>query len=259
MQAIGVFDSGVGGLTVLRALKARWPAENFIYLADTARLPYGNKSLSTVHNYVGQCLKFFKAYDLKAVVVACNTASAAIIEKPIASEVPVFNVIEPGARKAVEASGTGRVGILATRATVHAEAYPHAILRLKPDAEVFQQACPLWVPLVEEGWIDDPVTNIIVYRYVSAILKNNLDTLIMGCTHYPVLREAIAKAAGNSIALVDSSQGLVEDLKSRIEMNEEATTGTVKILATDFSPRLEETARLILRGTTFDSIEPVDL
>lgn len=259
MASIGVFDSGVGGLTVLRALKARWPAENYIYLADTARLPYGNKSLHTVHNYVEQCLKFFEPYDLKAVVVACNTASAAIIEQPITYRVPVFNVIEPGARKAVEASSLGRIGILATRATVHAEAYPHQIKKLTPDAEVFQQACPLWVPLVEEGWIDDPVTNIIVYRYISAILKHNVDTLIMGCTHYPVLREAIAKAAGNAITLVDSSVGLSEDLKERIEMNEDKSMGKVQILATDFSPRLEETARLLLRGTPFDSIEPVDL
>lgn len=259
MASIGVFDSGVGGLTVLRALKARWPAENYIYLADTARLPYGNKSLHTVHNYVEQCLKFFKSYDLKAVVVACNTASAAIIEQPIQSDLPVFNVIAPGARKALEASASGRIGILATRATVHAEAYPHALRRLRANVEVFQQACALWVPLVEEGWVDDPVTNIIVYRYVSTILKNNIDTLIMGCTHYPVLREAIAKAAGPAIQLVDSSQGLIEDLQAKIPMNEDKAMGKLQILATDFSPRLEETARLLLRGTPFDSIEPVDL
>jgi glutamate racemase len=259
MASIGVFDSGVGGLTVLRALKARWPAENFIYLADTARLPYGNKSLHTVHNYVGQCLKFFKAYDLKAVVVACNTASAAIIEQPVKSELPVFNVIGPGARKALEVSASGRIGVLATRATVHAEAYPHALRRLKDDVQVFQQPCPLWVPLVEEGWIDDPVTNIIVDRYVSAIMRHQVDTLIMGCTHYPVLREAIAKACGPAISLVDSSQGLIEDLSKEISMIEGAGAGKLQILATDFSPRLEETARLLLRGTPFDSIEPVDL
>ena len=260
MAAIGVFDSGVGGLTVLRELKARWPNENYIYLADTARLPYGNKSLHTVHNYVEQCLKFFKSYDLKAVVVACNTASAAIIEQPIKSEIPVFNVIEPGARKALEASASGRIGVLATRATVFAEAYPHAIRKLRPDGvEVFQQACPLWVPLVEEGWIDDPVTNIIVYRYISSILKNNVDTLIMGCTHYPVLRASIAKAAGKSVQLVDSALGLTEDLASQIEMTDGPGPGKVQILATDFSPRLEETARLLLRGPPFDSIEPVDL
>lgn len=256
---IGVFDSGVGGLTVLRALKERWPAEHFLYLADTARLPYGNKSLHTVHNYVGQNLRFLKQYPLKAVVVACNTASAAIIESPIHFDVPVFNVIEPGARKAVENSTTGKIGVLATRATVHAEAYPHAIRRVKSDAEIFQQACPLWVSLVEEGWIDDPVTNLIVYRYVTSVLRHQVDTLIMGCTHFPVLKASIARAAGPAVQLVDSSQGLIEDLQARVVMADGEGPGKIQILATDFSPRLEETIRLLLMGSTYDSIEPVDL
>lgn len=258
MSAIGVFDSGVGGLTVLRALKERWPNENFIYLADTARLPYGNKSLSTVHSYVEQCLALLKKYPIKAVVIACNTASAAMIEQPVPFDLPVFNVIEPGARKALELSATKRIGILATRATVHAEAYPHALKRVSAEGEYFQQACPLFVPLVEEGWVDDPVTNIIVYRYISAILKNNIDTLIMGCTHYPVLRKAIAKAAGPAVQLVDSSLGLMEDLEAKIPVGIDGQ-GKTQILCTDFSPRLEETARLLLAGMPFESIEPVDL
>lgn len=256
---IGVFDSGVGGLTVLRALRERWPAEDFLYLADTARLPYGSKSLATIHNYVEQNLKFLKQYPLKAVVVACNTASTAIIEAPIQFSVPVFNVVEPGARKAVEASTGRRIGVLGTRATVYSEAYPKAIRKLAPDAEVFQQPCPLWVPLVEEGWVDDPVTNLIVYRYIAAIARHQVDTLIMGCTHYPVLAASIRKAAGNGIQLVDSSQGLIEDMPKQIQMKENGEPGKTAILCTDFSPRLEETIRALLAGQTIESIETVDI
>jgi glutamate racemase len=256
---IGVFDSGVGGLTVLRALREKWPAEDFLYLADTARLPYGSKSLSTIHNYVDQNLKFLKAYPLKAVVVACNTASTAIIESPIPFSVPVFNVVEPGARKAVEASSGRRIGVLGTRATVFSEAYVRAIHRIAPEAEVFQQPCPLFVPLVEEGWIDDPVTNLIVYRYVAAISRHQVDTLILGCTHYPVLEAAIRKAAGAGVALVDSSHGLIEDMPKQIAMKESGAPGKTAILCTDFSPRLEETIRSLLAGQAIESIETVDI
>ena len=257
MPAIGVFDSGVGGLTVLNALKARWPGEEFIYLADTARLPYGSKSLHTISLYVEQCIQFLRQFDLKAVVVACNSASTALLEKPMKSDVPIFNVVEPGARKAVEVSPSGRIGVLGTRATVYSEAYPRAIHKLKPSADVFQQPCPLFVPLVEEGWLDDPVTNLIVYRYVTTVTRQQVDTLIMGCTHYPALRKAIEKAAGGGVQLVDSAQGLIEDLAP---LNlKEAGTGKLQILCTDFSPRLEETIRMLLEGNHIDSIETVDI
>lgn len=256
---IGVFDSGVGGLTVLRALREKWPAEDFLYLADTARLPYGSKSLSTIHNYVDQNLKFLKQYPLKAVVIACNTASTAIIESPIPFSVPIFNVVEPGARKAVETSSGKRIGVLGTRATVFSEAYPRAIRKIAADAEVFQQPCPLFVPLVEEGWVDDPVTNLIVYRYVAAINRHNVDTMILGCTHYPVLAASIRKAAGPGVELVDSSLGLIEDMPTKISINAGPGSGKTAILCTDFSPRLEETIRALLSGQTIESIETVDI
>jgi glutamate racemase len=258
MPAIGVFDSGVGGMTVLKALRERWPAENFLYLADTARLPYGNKSLHTVHSYLEQCLAFLRKHPLKAVVVACNTASTALLDQAVPFDVPLFNVVQPGARKAVDLSESKRIGVLGTRATVFSGAYVKAIREISPEAEVFQQACPLFVPLVEEGWIDDPVTNLIVYRYVSRVLRHQVDTLIFGCTHYPVLTAAIRKAAGNSIQLVDSSLGLLEDL-GRLDLKKEGPRGRMRIICTDFSPRLEETAHLILGDGQFDSIEAVDL
>jgi glutamate racemase len=239
-------------------LRERWPGENFIYLADTARLPYGNKSLHTIHNYVEQCLKVLREYQPKAVVVACNSASTAILEQPVKFDVPVFNVVEPGARKALDVSVSKRIGVLGTRATVYSEAYLKAIRKLDASAQVYQQPCPLWVPLVEEGWTDDPVTNLIVYRYASTIVKNNIDTLILGCTHFPVLKDSIKKAVGPAIQLVDSSQGLIEDL-SAIEMNGAPDGGSLKILCTDFSPRLEETIRMLLKGAAFDSLETIDL
>jgi glutamate racemase len=258
--AIGVFDSGVGGLTVLRALKERWPSEKFIYLADTARLPYGSKSSTTISHYVEQCVAFLRRYDLKSIVVACNSASTALLERPLQSDVPIFNVVEPGARKAVQTSVSGRIGVLGTRATVYSEAYPRAIRKLKSESEVFQQPCPLFVPLVEEGWFDDPITSLIVFRYVSTVIQYKVDTLIMGCTHYPVLKAAIHKAAGPGVSLVDSSHGLIEDL-SLLSLKDGGSEddGRIDVLCTDFSPRLEETIRLMMGGHRIDSIETVDI
>ncbi|MGE4130503.1 MAG: glutamate racemase [Bdellovibrionales bacterium] len=257
MSKIAVFDSGVGGLTVLRALRKKWPGENFLYLADTARLPYGNKSLGTIQKYVDQNIRFLETYSPKAIVVACNSASTALLNTTKKYNLPVFNVIEPGARQAVAKSENGRIGVLATRTTVHSEAYPKAIRKLKPETEIFQQACPLWVPLVEEGWIEDPVTNLIVYRYASRIFQQNVDTVVLGCTHFPVLIPAILKAVQYPVHLIDSSLGLIEDLAA-IDPNTAPSGGRLDILSTDFSPRLEETIRLLL-GEPFDSLELVDL
>jgi len=260
MDAIGVFDSGVGGLTVLNALKRRWPGENFIYLADTARLPYGSKSLHTIHNYCEQNVRFLEKYKVKAVVVACNSASTAILDAPLKSSIPILNVVEPGARKAVEVSARKHIGVLGTRATVLSEAYPRAIFKLAPDAQVIQQPCPLWVPLVEEGWIDDPITNLIVFRYINSMARAGIDTLILGCTHYPVLKKAIQKAIGTEIQLIDSSMGLIEDLeKLEICREDSGFDGKVQMLCTDFSPRLEDTFRLLLGDIHYESIETIDL
>ena len=260
MMSIGVFDSGVGGLTVLMALKARWPAENFVYLADTARLPYGSKSPQTIRSYSEQNIDCLLKYGIKAVVIACNSASTAILDHPIQCPVPVLNVVTPGARKAVEVSTQKRIGVLGTRATVNSEAYVSSIRKIAPEALIYQQACPLFVPLVEEGWVDDPITNLIVYRYVSAIVKNHVDTLILGCTHYPVLKNAIVKVVGSEVTLVDSSLGLIEDLEQLQICNEARTnTGHIQILCTDFSPRLEETFKLLLADVRYDSLELIDL
>jgi glutamate racemase len=260
MDAIGVFDSGVGGLTVLNALKRRWPGENFIYLADTARLPYGSKSLHSIHQYCEQNVRFLEKYRVKAVVVACNSASTAILESPLKTSLPILNVVAPGARKAVEVSKSKRIGVLGTRATVRSEAYAHSIRKLAPEAHVVQQACPLWVPLVEEGWIDDPITNLIVFRYINSLAREQVDTLILGCTHYPALKKSIQKAVGAGIELVDSSMGLIEDLEKLKICNEDSSSvGRVQMLCTDFSQRLEETFKLLLGDICYDSLETIDL
>jgi glutamate racemase len=262
---IAVFDSGVGGLTVLTALKKRWPTQDFIYLADTARLPYGSKSLHTIRQYVEQNIRFLTSeFKPRAVVIACNSASTAILESPVAASVPVFNVVEPGARKAVESTKSQRIGVLGTRATVFSEAYPKAIRKLNPSVEVFQQPCPLWVPLVEEGWIDDPVTNLIVFRYANAIAQKKIDTLILGCTHYPYLKPVLAKALGPKVRLIDSAEETAIET-TRILATEglranPGVKGRLEFYASDAPERFARLARRMLgRTVTKVHLHPFDV
>jgi glutamate racemase len=211
MDSIGVFDSGVGGLTVVAALRRRLPAESILYLGDTARLPYGSKSPETVTRYTRRNIEFLVERGVKAVVVACNTASALALEHiELAGGMPLWGVIEPGARRAAEVS-RGRVGVIATEATVRSDAYPRALRRLRPDLAVVSRACPLFVPLVEEGWHeDDEVTTRIAERYLAPLLKAGIDTLVLGCTHYPLLKTVLARVAGPAVTLVDSAEAVAE-------------------------------------------------
>jgi glutamate racemase len=208
IDAIGVFDSGVGGLTVVSALRRRLPRESILYLGDTARLPYGSKSPDTVTRYTRKNIDFLTDRGVKAVVVACNTASALALPN-LDPQVPTWGVIEPGARKAAEVS-RGRVGVIATEATVRSDAYPKALRRLRPDLEILSRACPLFVPLVEEGWHDDPVTEEVARRYLEPILEAGVDTLVLGCTHYPLLKPVLGRVAGPDVALVDSAEAVAE-------------------------------------------------
>lgn len=208
MDAIGVFDSGVGGLTVAAALRRRLPRESILYLGDTARLPYGSKSPDTVTRYTRRNIEFLTERGVKAVVVACNTASALALPH-LDPHVPTWGVIEPGARKAAEVS-RGRVGVIATEATVLSDAYPRALRALRPDLEILSQACPLFVPLVEEGWLDDPVTEQVAERYLRPLLDAGVDTLVLGCTHYPLLKSVLRRAVGPDVMLVDSAEAVAE-------------------------------------------------
>ena len=203
---IGVFDSGVGGLTVVSALMRRLPGESILYLGDTARLPYGDKSPRTVARYTRRNLDFLTARGVKAAVVACNTASAIALEE-LDYAVPIWGVIEPGAATAVAAS-RGRVGVIATEATIRSDAYGCAIRRLDPDLEVLSRSCPLFVPLVEEGWHDDPISQQIAERYLAPLLEAGIDTLVLGCTHYPMLKPVLRRVAGPAVHLVDSAEAM---------------------------------------------------
>ncbi len=208
LDAIGVFDSGVGGLTVVSALRRRLPGESILYLGDTARLPYGSKSPETVSRYTRRNIEFLVERGVKAVVVACNTASALALPH-LETPVPTWGVIEPGARRAAEVS-RGRVGVIATEATVRSDAYPSALRALRRDLAILSQPCPLFVPLVEEGWHDDPVTEAVAARYLKPLLDAGIDTLVLGCTHYPMLFPVLQRVAGPEVTLVDSAGAVAE-------------------------------------------------
>jgi glutamate racemase len=255
---IGVFDSGVGGITVLRALTEKWPGEKFLYLADTARLPYGAKSSDTIEQYFIQNLKFLLKEGVKAVVVACNSASSVLMKKKIPSPVPIFNVIHPGARLAAAATRTGHIGVVGTRATMLSEAYVQAIKELSPEANVYQQACPLLVPLVEENWVDDPLTNMVIYRYMQTLLKHPIDTLVLGCTHYPVLKKAFKNVVGASVELVDSPMGIIAELDGAFDLATEGD-GQIDVACTDLTPHLENLFASMLLPRKANSIRLVDL
>jgi glutamate racemase len=240
---IGVFDSGVGGLTVVSALMAHLPGESILYLGDTARLPYGTKSPATVARYTRRNIDFLRSRGVKGVVVACNTASALGLEG-LDLPLPVWGVIEPGAETAVAATG-GRVGVLATESTIASDAYGRAIRRWRPGTEVLSQACPLFVPLVEEGWSDDPVTRTVAERYLAPLLEARVDTLVLGCTHYPRLAPVLRAVVGENIALVDSAECVARQVKAGLaEIHGLATDEAPQhhFCVTDLSPRFQRIA-----------------
>ena len=212
--AIGVFDSGVGGLTVLKALMERLPLESTVYLGDTARVPYGTKSGEVVTRYSLANAQALLEYDIKALVVACNTASAVALPALEAQlPIPVIGVIVPGALAAAKATKTGRVAVIGTPGTIASGAYQAALAEASPTMEVHTRACPLFVPLAEEGWIDGPVPELVAQKYLGGdFLSGDVDTLVLGCTHYPLLAEIIQKVVGPKITLVDSAKATAEKL-----------------------------------------------
>ncbi len=263
-RPIGVFDSGLGGLTVLKTLLREFPAENFVYIGDTARLPYGSKSADTIQKYVEQLGHALIKQKVKALVVACNSASSVVLNRKEFEGLPLYNVIEPGAEEALKKSQALRIGVIGTRATIHQAAYPATLKKLNSDVEVFQQACPLLVPLVEEGLEEDPITNLITYRYLSPILQQNIDTLILGCTHYPIMTPAIRKVTGNHIHLVDSAQAIARvmstDFESgRLIKNKSAKREFLKIFATDVTSGFQSQTERILYPERQTTLEWIDI
>ncbi|MDE2490435.1 MAG: glutamate racemase [Elusimicrobia bacterium] len=204
---IGVFDSGLGGLTVLKALARRMPEESLVYFGDTAHVPYGTKSPEAIARYSTQVARFLAGRGIKLLVVACNTSSAwALPAIRRAAKVPVIGVVEPGARAALAAAPSGRVGVIGTEATVASRAYPKALARLKRGVRVESRACPLFVPLVEEGWWSGPVAAAVARRYAAPLRKAGVKAVILGCTHYPYLKGVLARALGRGVRLIDSAE-----------------------------------------------------
>ncbi len=263
-RPIGVFDSGVGGLTVLRALAAALPDEEFVYLGDTARLPYGTKSPATVVRYALQAADELVRRGIKCLVVACNTASAAAL--PAMREryraMPVIGVIEPGAAAACAASASGRIAVLATEGTVRGGAYQQAIARLRPAARVTALACPLFVALAEEGWVDGAVAEAAVARYLAPLRADAAgvpDTLVLGCTHFPALRGVIAAGAGPGVAIVDSADTTARATATGLEalgLRRAGARGRCTFLATDGAERFARVGASFL-GQPIDAADVV--
>lgn len=212
---IGVFDSGVGGLTVAREIMRQIPQERIVYFGDTARVPYGSKSTDTLIRYTRQIIRFLKTRGVKAIVVACNTASAVALEAVKDElDIPIIGVVRPGAKVAVEATKNHRIGIIGTETTVNSKMYVKLIQELEPKAEVIGKACPLFVPLVEEGWTKDPVTEEVARRYLADLQKSGIDTLILGCTHYPLLRHMVGDIMGEGVTLVNPAYETALELRA---------------------------------------------
>src|SRR2546423_15593768 len=238
MKPIGVFDSGIGGLTVVRALRELLPNEDIFYLGDTARVPYGNKSAETVERYSLELARMLMAEDAKLIVVACNTVSSVAIPKLRAKiSVPVIGVIEPGANAAIATSRNRHIGVIGTRATIRSGAYENALRALNVHVRVSSRACPLLVPLIEEGLLDDKLTDQAIARYLDPIIADGIDTLVLGCTHYPLLVGAIARALGPGVQLVDSARNCadaVQQLLDKQSLRAPANqAGTLRVALTD--------------------------
>lgn len=217
-KAIGIFDSGIGGLTVLREIVEILPAEDTIYLGDTARLPYGTKSPATVLKYALQNAKFLLSKDIKLLIVACNSASATSLPQLQTSlSIPIIGVIEPGVKAAIASSRNGRIGVIGTETTINSGAYQQALHHLNSAIHCFTQICPLFVPLVEEGWEADEITLLVAKRYLSPLREVGVDTLILGCTHYPRLKEIIREVIGDRVTLIDSARETALEIKRIME------------------------------------------
>jgi len=259
---IGIFDSGVGGLTVLKALRARLPQEDFLYLGDTARLPYGTKGPDTVTRYAVQAAGHLVGRGIKLLVVACNTASAVAMPALMAefAPLPVIGVVEAGAEAAVKASKSGHVAVLATESTVQGGAYERAIYLRRADAHVYSQACSLFVALAEEGWIQGPLVKSVVKEYLYPLLREKkregLDCLVLGCTHFPLLKDTIAEVAGPDMKLVDSGETVALAVEKLLTgKTRTGGKGSARYLATDGAERFARVGSLFLG----EAIDPADV
>ena len=227
-RPIGVFDSGLGGLTVVKELIRELPGESIVYFGDTARIPYGTRSKEIVTKYSAQCIRFLLSKNIKMVVIACNTASSSSLEELTAMfDLPILGVIRPGARAAVEATRSGKIGVIGTSGTIRSKAYPNTIMELNPESVVVDEACTLFVPIVEEGWSDTEIARLTAERYLSNLKEQEVDTVVLGCTHYPLLEQTIAQVMGPDVALINpavSTVRQVREILTRKNMLRESST-----------------------------------
>ena len=258
---IGVFDSGIGGLTVVRALMEQLPFENIIYFGDTARVPYGIKSIETISRYATQITEFLLHQKVKLLIVACNTMSAVAYQviKDL-SPVPVLDVVDAGAQSAIAETHNKCVGVIGTPATINSNAYQKAINKYDPEIRTFSQACPLFVPLVEEGWLDHQVTRLTAQEYLRPFIAQNIDTLVLGCTHYPLLKPLLQEVIGDQISLVDSAQAIIEQtvelLRKNNLQNKQQKPPEYRFYVTDVPIRFTSIGERFL-GRTLDNVNVV--
>jgi glutamate racemase len=260
---IGVFDSGIGGLTVVKRLATTLPNESIIYFGDTARVPYGSKSNSTVIEYSIQNTKFLLQKNIKALVVACNTASSiAIPDLKDIFDIPIIGMIEPGSKMALEKSKSNKIGVIGTRATIGNLAYSKEIKKLNSSVEIVERPCPLFVPLAEEGWVKHQATFEIAEEYLKELREIGIDTLVLGCTHYPILSDVIQEVIGMHVSLIDSGVASSEVIKAELEkldlLSDSKTTGSQEYYVSDIPSKFKEVAELFL-GREIDHVHKVDL
>ncbi len=260
---IGVFDSGVGGLTVVRALMERLPLENIIYFGDTARVPYGVKSVATIEHFTGQITDYLLDQGVKMLIIACNTM-AAVAEQKVkqkAGSIPVLDVIDAGARAAVAESTSRAIGVIGTPTTINSNAYARRMHALDPGVRVYSQACPLFVPLVEEGWLDHQVTRLTAQEYLKPVLAENVDTLVLGCTHYPLIKHLLQDVVGPNVSLVDSAITVAEQAARKLAelgiANPGDSLSTYNYTVTDIPLRFQTIGERFL-GRSLGKVEKVD-
>jgi glutamate racemase len=276
-RAIGIFDSGIGGLTVVRSLMERLPFENIIYFGDTARVPYGIKSVETINRYAAQITKFLINKDVKMLIVACNTMAAvahqtiidlsqipvaAVASQKIVETVPVLEVIDASARMAIQNTRNKSIGVIGTPATINSNAYARAIHLLDKDVKVFSQACPLFVPLVEEGWFDHPATRLIAQEYLKPVIAEQIDTLVLGCTHYPLLKPLLQDILGKGVNLIDSAEAMADiaaDLIDKQNIGNKNTSPPDYIFYVSDLPYRFQTIGERFLGRTLGRVELVSL
>lgn len=260
-QPIGVFDSGLGGLTVVREIRRLLPYESIIYYGDIARLPYGIKSREQILTYSIENTLFLLKQKVKALVIACNSsASAAYDFLKSHFNLPVVDVIQPAVASAIATTKSGKIGVIATQSTVSSKVYENSLMKKKPELEIYSVACPLFVPLVEEGWLSNPITDQVIETYLSPITRKKIDTLILGCTHYPLLKKAIQKYVGSNIQLVDSAIPTSEKLRAQLNDKKIASAksqkGLLKIFVSDWPRNFVRIGEEFL-GETLDHVKVV--